>query len=342
MGVEFTGERYVPGTEGIEDLYAEHAARYVAAGKVAGGVTVLDVGCGCGYGTAHLASRGASYVLGVDVSPEAVGYARAHYTSPGLDFAVMDARELAARGPFQVVTCFELIEHVEHPDLVLGEISRVMAERGVLLVSTPNKETYSAGGPGGTNPFHVKEYTRSEFEELLGSVFPRICLLGQRWCEGLVLEPLDGDHSALPLERDRLPADGSGAGARRAGEAAYFLAVCGRTPDVERVARTVGALFVDADSARYWTLKRQAQRIQAEFDKRAAWAARLRDDVEARDATIKQLQASAAELQKAYDDRGKWAQRLERELEELRGSLGELKSRVNGLEEARQGVRETR
>jgi SAM-dependent methyltransferase len=330
MGLEFTGERYVPGTEGIEDLYAEHAARYVAAGKVVGGASVLDVGCGCGYGTSYLASRGASNVLGIDVSPEAVSYAREHYQAAGLDFAVMDAGALALASPFQVVT------------RVLAEISRVMARRGVLVVSTPNKETYAAGGPGGTNPFHAREYTRAEFEQLLGSVFSRTCLLSQRWCEGLVVEPLAGEPGARPLERHSLPCEGSGTAGRAGAETAYFIAVCGETPDVERVARTVGGLFVDAGSARYRTLKRQAQRVQAEFDKRAAWAARLHDEVETRDAAIRALRADADSLRRAYDDRGKWAQRLERELEALRGGRGTPGGGTHGPVEPRETVKDTR
>src|SRR3954468_24242667 len=85
---EFTGERVIPG-EVDADLLNEHMARYAFAARLSRRKQVLDAGCGAGYGSAELA-RAASDVLGVDVSPDAVAFARERYQAPNLKFEVAD------------------------------------------------------------------------------------------------------------------------------------------------------------------------------------------------------------------------------------------------------------
>lgn len=205
--MEFTGERYVPGAVGLEELYIEHMSRYRFVRGLAAGRQVLDVGSGCGYGTYHLAAGGARFALGIDVSPEAVAYSRRNYGHPDLCFAVMDASRLCLRAGFGLVTCFELIEHVEDAEAVLKGVHHVLDDAGVFVVSTPNKATYVAGGEGGKNPFHVREYYREEFRDLLGGTFPAVWILGQEWVEGMALV----SHPALvgfgDVVAGRLPRD---------------------------------------------------------------------------------------------------------------------------------------
>ena len=112
-GMEFTGERLVPGVDGLEELYAEHMSRYLLASLLASQRRVLDVGSGCGYGSHLIAAAGAREVVGVDISPEAVDFANGRYSRDGLVYRVMDARRLDLEGSFGLVTCFELIEHVD-------------------------------------------------------------------------------------------------------------------------------------------------------------------------------------------------------------------------------------
>ena len=340
MSLEFTGERYVPGVEGLESLYAEHMSRYMLAGRCVDKGAVLDVGCGCGYGASYLASRGASHVLGVDIAPEAVAFAESRYGRPGLAFAVMDAKALALAGPFSVITCFEVIEHVDDAPQVLAQLSRVLADRGILLVSTPDKATYVAGGPGGSNPFHVREYTRGEFEELLRPVFPHVRLLDQAWSEGIMIGPMDGG-AVTSLDASPL-ADEPGQFARpQSPEASYFIAACGRTAEVERRVDSMPGVFVDTGLLRYLEIKHQARKLRSEFDQRAAWAAKLRDEVRARDATIESLKAHLAAVEKAHDERGAWARSLSQELEGQRALVRQLKAKLDGLELARRIVANT-
>jgi len=324
----------VPGAEGLENLFAEHMSRYMLAAKFLDAGAVLDLGCGCGYGASYLASRGGSDVLGVDISPEAVGFAESRYGRPGLAFAVMDARALALAGPFDVVTCFEVIEHVEDAPRVLAEISRVLADRGVLLVSTPDKTTYVAGGPGGSNPFHVREYTRDEFEELLRPVFSHVRLLDQVWSEGIMIGT-PNEEPMTSMDAYRL-ADEQGQSVRpQPTEATYFVAACGRTAEVERAVDSMRPVFIDTGLLRYAELKRQAQKLRSEFDQRAAWAATLREEVQARNETIRTLNARLAAVEKAYDERGAWARGLSQELEGERAVVRQLAAKVESLELAR-------
>jgi len=73
-GLEFTGERFIPGVPG--EIWYEHWHRYHFAAPIVAGRNVLDIACGAGYGSALLA-RSAARVTGADISPAALDHARA-------------------------------------------------------------------------------------------------------------------------------------------------------------------------------------------------------------------------------------------------------------------------
>lgn len=160
--------------------YAQFIGRYAFAGRFLGPrAVVLDLGCGCGYGAAHLAEAPDRLVLGVDQSVEGVGYARTHYRARGLGFARANATVLPIKsGSLDAVVAMEMIEHVEDAKAVLSEIRRALKRSGVFVVSTPNRQvTGMKEKPD--NPFHTREYTPEEFMVLLQRDFSCVSLYGQ-------------------------------------------------------------------------------------------------------------------------------------------------------------------
>lgn len=164
MSLGFTGERIVPGATDCEPtfaqkMYQEHIARYAFAAQFAQGADVLDVGCGVGYGSQWLGKMGARSVLGFDLSAEAIEHARMNYFHPAVSFKTQDAAAIDAQRSYDLVTCFELIEHIEKQETVLDRIKAALREDGVLAISTPRPlddiRTH----------FHVHEMS---FEELFG------------------------------------------------------------------------------------------------------------------------------------------------------------------------------
>ena len=173
MSLGFTGERIVPGAVDCEPtfaqkMYQEHIARYAFASQVVAGARVLDVGCGVGYGSQFLAKSGAASVLGFDLSMDAIEHARANYFHPAVTFAVQDVFALDAVDDFDVVTCFELIEHVSQQERVVNLIKAALKADGILAISTPRPlddiRTH----------FHVHEMNFEEIFSLLKKNFKNV------------------------------------------------------------------------------------------------------------------------------------------------------------------------
>ncbi|MEP6483188.1 MAG: class I SAM-dependent methyltransferase [Rudaea sp.] len=146
----------------------------------ASGKRVLDAACGEGYGSALLAT-GAAHVTGLDISPDAVGHAKKRYGhQSNLAFDVGDCTKLDSKlGPFDLIVSFETLEHVtEQGDLVAG-FARALTPDGILVISSPDKKTYS-DERGYSNEFHVRELYRDELFDLLRPHFPFVRLYGQK------------------------------------------------------------------------------------------------------------------------------------------------------------------
>lgn len=174
-------ERLVPDRyyRDLYPTYANYLGRYAFAARfMSDRATVLDLACGCGYGTAHLAESPGRLVLGLDRSAEAVRYARRQYGTPRLIFVSADATAIPVRsGSLDGVVAMEMIEHVHDDKALVHEIYRTLKPAGVCILSTPNRlVTGTVERPA--NPFHVREYAPDEFRTLLGLVFGDVTLYG--------------------------------------------------------------------------------------------------------------------------------------------------------------------
>ena len=182
--MEFTGERFIPEkTDGI--IATEHYHRYLAVIeflKKNSDKVVLDAASGSGYGT-NLMSKFSKKVYGIDISIEAVEYAKNNFSRDNIEFLNSSIESL----PFEdntidVIVSFETIEHVDltAQNKFLNEINRVLKKDGVLIISTPNKEVYS-DMVNYNNEYHVSEFTKTGFLEFLNQNFEFTRIYNQKF-----------------------------------------------------------------------------------------------------------------------------------------------------------------
>ena len=196
--MNFTGERYVPSEHGV--IKYEHLHRYAAAQVFSTDKVVLDIASGEGYGAALL-SGSAKTVIGVDIDSASVGHAQEKYVDrDNLQFKVGSCAQIPVpTNSIEVVTSFETIEHHDQHEEMMQEIRRVLKPEGILIISSPNKLTYS-DEPNYQNDYHVKELYYQELEALLGQYFQHVCIYGQRIASASFLTPLEEkccDNSVL-------------------------------------------------------------------------------------------------------------------------------------------------
>jgi 2-polyprenyl-3-methyl-5-hydroxy-6-metoxy-1,4-benzoquinol methylase len=188
--LELTGERTLPDVPEENYWFQRHLVVYEWIRRQVGGLRVIDMACGEGYGSDVLA-RSAASVVGVDANPEAHEHAKARYTRPGLRFE-RDMIQLFAE-PADAVVFLQTIEHVQDPDELLEHFKRIS---GVAFISTPNVLTLAPpGAERSGNPWHVHEYRADEFRALLERHFAAVEVLGLFHARRLRLHELAIRHA---------------------------------------------------------------------------------------------------------------------------------------------------
>lgn len=157
----------------LKDEHALQAHRYIPRVAWALDVAkeikpkrVLDLGCLDGFAGLTIANNVPSvkYLAGADLSSDGIEHSLRRART--LDIAyhyykgtVENFMKQYAGEPFDLVLCFELIEHVKNPGKMLRLIDKVKAKDGTVLVSTPDFEGPTFGKDDEQNKCHIRLYT---------------------------------------------------------------------------------------------------------------------------------------------------------------------------------------
>ncbi len=186
-----TGERTVPGIAEENYWYRRHEVVYEQLREHCTGRVVLEAGSGEGYG-ANMIAEVATVVVGLDYDASAA--AHVFHSYPRVSMLRGNLAQLPfVDGSVDVVVNFQVIEHLWDQGQFLDECFRVLAPGGSLLISTPNRITFSPGRDTPLNPFHTRELNASELTELLEDAqFSVETMTGVH--HGAALRALDAKH----------------------------------------------------------------------------------------------------------------------------------------------------
>lgn len=320
-------ERFDPAEQDGRIVY-EHLHRYALCRELVAGRRVLDLACGTGYGSAILGTA-AAHVTGVDVSSVAIRIARKRYKSQNVKFVIGDCFDLPFEdGSFDVVVANEMIEHVEDHDGLLREVRRVLADKGLLLVSTPNKPVYNRYKP--PNAFHVSEMDVPTFRKLLSDRFKHVRLTGTRMAllsVGYAMDPEAERNSAnLNAARIHLGLEAKagepkiGDGELNLADPEYVLAAASDAP-LDEVALP-SSVFFD-----------QRNDLWLEHEKIMAWASGLHEEDEA-------LRADVVRTRELLEEARGHVARIEAERADLAERLEQIRNSQSGISTAVENERQ--
>jgi 2-polyprenyl-3-methyl-5-hydroxy-6-metoxy-1,4-benzoquinol methylase len=176
---QFYPPQYDPFRPAIEEQTSSRAARWLKhrqlrtrcdqVTRLATSGRLLDVGCSTGLFLNEMRRYGQWELRGVETNAEAARYAREKfglsvYAGP-LDDAPLDA------GAFDVITLWDVLEHLPDPGAALGRIRDLLAPHGCVLISVPNLDSIDAGlfGPWWTGidpPRHFSVFRRRDLARL--------------------------------------------------------------------------------------------------------------------------------------------------------------------------------
>ncbi len=139
------GEDWYTGNDHpIALLRAENALRIPWIAKtIPPSSAVLDIGCGAGFLTNELAKKG-HQVSGIDLSEESLRVAMRYDATRSVDYQLATAYSLPHPDEsFDVVCAMDVLEHVENPNQLIREASRVLKPKGLFFFHTFNRNPLS-------------------------------------------------------------------------------------------------------------------------------------------------------------------------------------------------------
>ena len=157
-------ERIYPNNIHSDDTHSQaalalHLDRYDFASTHLKGDVVVDIACGCGYGTALMAeAHPDKQFIGVDIDPEAIDYASQYYKFPNLEYICSSAEEFSPEQLCDTIVSLETIEHLIDPrGFVETILNKLLIVGGNVIASVPVTPTIDG------NPHHLHDFTENSF-----------------------------------------------------------------------------------------------------------------------------------------------------------------------------------
>ena len=313
--MEFTGERYVPSVDG--EIKYEHLHRYALCIDFVVGKSVLDIASGEGYGSALLA-KVADSVIGVDISSESIHYAKDQYRNyENLNFLIgsCDSIPLGEKS-VDVVVSFETIEHHDKHEEMMLEIKRVLKQGGILIISSPNRLTYS-DETNYSNPYHIKELYYDELVVLLSHHFTFVKIYGQRIASASFVYPLDNRHTT-GIKAYSGDADSLSQEVFSLDSPLYYVAIC--SDSEKNLDLAIDSLYIDSSYDLYKLLQSnchnshsQLQQTQSELERSQSQLQHTQSELERSQSQLQsQLQHTQSELERSQSQLQHTQSELER------------------------------
>ena len=185
-GVSLFGENVTPAVP--NDLFRAHESIYLFFARYVAGKSVLEIGCGTGYGAPILLRAGARNVTAVDAHAGNVRYARKGAT-PSLHYQVADAEQLPSElGTFDVIVSSNVFEHLRSVDRALAQVSLHLAGHGLFLLAVPPITDDAGMQDNLRNPYHLSNFYVHEWHERLSQRFDRVSLFAHLPPPGVKLD----------------------------------------------------------------------------------------------------------------------------------------------------------
>jgi SAM-dependent methyltransferase len=162
-GLRFQREKYLPK---IEHLKAHFGERFA-------GIRLADVGVGYGV-FLHLLENehGLRHLYGMDPFADSIEIAR-RFTSARIERGdITDDEWPLEKGAFDVITCFDVVEHLTGPGVFFERVAAYLKDGGLVMVTTPNRDlpyrmrAVPLIGFPDTNPTHINVRESRYWREL--------------------------------------------------------------------------------------------------------------------------------------------------------------------------------
>ncbi len=206
MPNRWNGERISLGVDTPVELVQTHLSRYVWSLRFCEGKDVLDVGSGTGYGTWLISTR-AKTVIGVDQCAEAVAEAQSNFSG---HFLCLKMEDVDLEDTCDVVTCFEVLEHLKNLDEGMAKIANFLKAAGVALISLPLHQP--------SEFHHKRDFGYHQWKALLLQYFD---------VDDVYYQAIEGTASNnVCIQRVGLPEDWSEASLKQEPEHGIVIFVC--------------------------------------------------------------------------------------------------------------------